>query len=172
MSLLPIIYTSLIIFTGFAIFVISLSYISYKIRQRNNSYVNPTQVPLGDNMAYSPQPVASAPQYYQQQVDSFEENVRQMEVSKPVIRKKTRTVQPITEKRIFREHPLNTNSLPHLGRNHVTRERTGGKRFNVLNSNIAMPYKKAANSDIDFNILNYYSDDENINFPPTYTDFN
>lgn len=58
MSLVPIIYTSLLIFSAFLLFVIIISYISYKTKSRDRvpSYVK-NYDPLGNRLSVQPQVV-------------------------------------------------------------------------------------------------------------------
>ncbi len=55
MSLVPIIYTSILIFSGFLLFVIIVSYISYKTKSRDRIPVHLKNYdPLGNRLAYQP----------------------------------------------------------------------------------------------------------------------
>lgn len=149
MSLLPIVYTSLMIFTAVMVVVIVISYLSYKAKQRNsipaNSMYEETmnqnvQNLMNNSTAYSNQPVYAAPAF-QPARTSYTEQRR----PSAVMYTNERTTQ-----------------------RQATRESASKKRFQVVNNSSRSEFlTNLQPSSIggysrtpapEFNFLNYYSD--------------
>lgn len=152
MSLLPIVYTSLMIFTAVMLVVIIVSYLSYKAKQRNsipeNSIYEDTMNQNAQNLmnrtaAYSNPVVHTAPvmAYVQPARTAYTEQRR----SSATVYTSERTTQ-----------------------RQVTREAAGKKRFQVVNNNSRSEFLTnlqpssiggySRTPSPEFNFLNYYSE--------------
>lgn len=175
MNLLPIIYTSLIVFTAFVVFVVTISYITYKIKEKNRVSYQTAPIDLtanyidkrtNSNIIY-PKNVYSEPNsnqksetranYYDKTIhaDSYNENLYNTRVSRQTV---------VQMPRITKSYVQNNSYSPR----YRTTNANSQNRFDILNkskfqSNSTEPYESEV-----FNFLNYYADDEELNLDHSY----
>jgi len=158
MSLLPIIYTSLFIFASLMAVVVIVSYILYKVKQKD---AEPENSAYYDN-AYVPAPVTAGHTQYtaavtQAPVQSFTNSGYQEQ------KRTTATVTSNYSERYEQKSP--------------TRDFSTRKRFQVMNNNNSgksylsnlqpitiTDSKFDRNAFSEYNLLNYYSDKKEDNF--------
>ena len=154
MSLLPIIYTSLLIFTVVMIVVLLISYLSYKAKQRNavpdNSMYEDTIDQSGSIFVHHP---------------AFTPAVQPIPVAVPVYSQPARTV--------YTEQRRNSSTMYTTERQEqrrVTKDTSSRKRFQVVNNNSRSEFLQNLQPTSlggynrapvpEFNFLNYYSDQQ------------
>ncbi len=152
MSLLPIIYSSLLIFAAVMTVILIVSYISYKAKSRNS---------IPDNSIYEnipvPAPVVAS-------------NRGNYTYSQPVRNTAPATyTQPVST--VYRETRSNTGNYytqDYSAQRKPTRETTSRKRFEVINNSSRNDFLPSLKNNSfggyssapapEFNFLNYYSD--------------
>lgn len=179
MNLLPIIYTSLIIFTGFVIFIVTISYITYKIKEKNNTAIQAAPINLTAN--YVDRKPMQTKQVQNNYDYSYESAVRTMQTKQhePEIIEESYS----NHQSQYEEQQLSTQrtEMPKIYRDsyqpstniavrHRTTSTKGNKsRFNILNNQPAFSGSEMPIGKTNFNLLNYYADDEDVHFPQTYS---
>jgi hypothetical protein len=170
MTLVPIIYTSLVIFASFTFLVIVFSYISFKARSRNSpagrqrSIVQPAAVYIPKPVFVQPQPVKTVPVR-----NSYPYSEPQGPVPYPKYQASYREPEyDLTERNRTREKPDQSQRNMRTMRRNPSRE-----RLEIMNNSerfardlIPEPnynYRNAAVM-LDANLLNYYSDGSELNF--------
>jgi hypothetical protein len=159
MSLLPIIYTSLMIFTAVMTVVLIISYLSYKAKQRNSA---PDNSIYEESMNYNQQAainrtaVYSSPAVYATPAPVYA-------TPAPVYAQPTRTAYAEQ-----RRPSASTYTSERTSQRQVTRETTTKKRFHVVNNNSRNEFMTnlqpasmggfSRTPAPEFNFLNYYSD--------------
>lgn len=181
MSLVPIIYTSLIIFFGFLMFVLLISYISFKARVKNNPVIE--EVKRNQlNVYASPRPIINhqtravynypptTANYTEKKETIYEQERRNhnpVVVPSNYFEKEERASRN-NQQRNFREEEKNnyeTKNIKVVGRNQMTRtrieimnqtERNQPKRTtSEINSQNSKLYSQEISH---LNILNFYED--------------
>lgn len=149
MTLVPIIYTSLLIFSGLLLFVVIASYISFKLKSTNTltSNNNHSQIKINRVQNYKPQPI-----YYSQQ-NYVHTNKNEMTKNELAINNK----KQIYEKSNFNKTQSKTT-----------------KRIEIMNTNEKYKFNKPNNfvnnskkenfRITDTNILDFYSDNNSRNY--------
>lgn len=191
MTLLPIIYTSVLIFSVFILFIITISYISYKTKLRGREtrkfeYPSTFNQPILVRSAFN-NGIVSQPIQLPNQTKYIEPKNLNIPQSKPIeksIKQLTSYLEARTYESLYEKKSYNYNeSLPYIEKNEKSQERklkryetqSLSNRLEVMNTVEGFrktnelvndqPIISHRNSSIDeINLLNYYSDNSDLDF--------
>ena len=177
MNLLPIIYSSLTIFTAFVVFVVIISYITYKIKEKKRVNHHTARIDFTAN--YIDRAPLRNKQNHQTQYSYSQVPVKKSE-SKRKVNYYTNELSAsyntnpsrlqATRQTIVRPKNNRNDYVPNIDfpERHRTTQINNQNRFAILNNQPSMLTGSASFRNQEFNVLNYYANDEEIHSTKSY----
>lgn len=171
MTLLPIIYTSLMIFSAFLFFVIIVSYISFKLKGGRNQFRNSQQLAPVPIIAARPVRIVSSTPVLQKPVrpnynlnhNMIEKNINTQ--IKSELRNDYNDYRAAEKRQsehanynVAKQNPLNRNTKSASRATRIEIVNTSEKNNRPLTVDFPIRSIRSSQSLSDANILNYYSD--------------
>lgn len=172
MNLIPIVYTSLLIFVAITFFIIAISFIIYKIRNKNEIYVKKHELRPIVKKTYQQNNKQLQKPAHQENFYNRKENVSAPVYRQQDLKTQIHTNQPGQRIEMLRTtRPRETYENKQYARpvNSKVRTTNPEDRFKILNNfqnNQKDDYLDRYSG--SRNILNYYENDDLVCFPPVY----